>query len=212
SKSELKHEFSQASISSDDKAIQFPSETELEELMESGKQVYRNRLDQATDTIEFDNEHEDILHIPLTPCSDRKKDIGSPNSSYNSRRSEDRSSSISSITSYEPSVRFFRRTHAEDDEDSALLKDQDDAGPTSYKQHVARLAERALRKCTNYYDDNAKSNPEPETKEPNFEIQLLYCPEKQFNATKRQRKNNADDLGQQFNGRYQPKLIAPRFQ
>lgn len=169
SKSEIKNEFSQASISSDDKSMQYPTDDELENEKKSTKKLS-----------ESENETE-IPDIPLTPCSDSKLDISFPNSSYNSYRS-----SIGSMSNYEPSVRFYRRTHAEDDDESVLMaKDPNDSGPLSYKQHVALLAERALRACTNYYSEDVKQEL---VKGPYNKVLLHYDPEKYFTAINSQRK------------------------
>lgn len=169
SKSEIKNEFSQASISSDDKSMQYPTDDEIGNEKKSTKKLSESENDT------------EIPDIPLTPCSDSKLDISSPNSSYNSYRS-----SIGSMSNYEPSVRFYRRTHAEDDDESVLMaKDLNDSGPLSYKQHVALLAERALRACTNYYSEDVKQET---VKVTNNKVLLPYDPEKYFTAINSQRK------------------------
>lgn len=164
SKFDLKNEFSQASISSVDKSIQYPSDDEL------GNDK-THKFASETDM--------EVLEIPPTPVtlwSDSKKNISSPNSSNNSYRS-----SIVSISSYEPSVRFFRRTHAEDDDElPALPIDRNDSDPISYREHVALLAERALRACTNYYDEPLETS--------NAKVQLRYDPEKHYAALQSQRQ------------------------
>lgn len=165
SKSEIKNEFSQSSISSDDKSMQYPTDDELG----NEKKATKKLSESENDT--------EILDIPLTPCSDSKLDISTPNSSYSSYRS-----SIGSMSNYVPSVRFYRRTHPEDDDETVLMpKDANDSAPLSYKQHVALLAERALRACTNYYSE------EP-VKVPNDNNLLPYDPEKYFTAINSQRK------------------------
>lgn len=165
SKSEIKNEFSQSSISSDDKSMQYPTDDEL-----GNKKIATKKLSGSENDTE-------ILDIPLTPCSDSKLDISTPNSSYSSYRS-----SIGSMSNYVPSVRFYRRTHPEDDDETVPIpKDSNDSGPLSYKQHVALLAERALRACTNYYSE------EP-VKVPNDNNLLPYDPEKYFTAINSQRK------------------------
>lgn len=159
SKFDLKNEFSQASISSEDKFMQYPSDDELGD----------------NKTHKFGSERE----VPLTLWSDSKKNMSSPNSSNNSCRS-----SIFSISSYEPSVRFYRRTQPEDDDDEwpALPIDRNDSNPISYREHVALLAERALRACTNYYGEPLEIS--------NARIQPRFDPEKHFAALQSQRQRN----------------------
>lgn len=165
SKSEIKNEFSQSSLSSGDKSMQYPTDDEL------------GNEKKATKKLSESENNTEILDIPLTPCSDSKLDISTPNSSYSSYRS-----SIGSMSNYVPSVRFYRRTHPEDDDETVLIpKDANDSAPLSYKQHVALLAERALRACTNYYSEQS-------VKVPNDNNLLPYDPEKYFTAINSQRK------------------------
>ncbi|KAM8704541.1 hypothetical protein ACLKA7_009054 [Drosophila subpalustris] len=240
-KEEITESYSSTSskVISEDKGLQYPSETELEESIKSSASDKRSvpclkvyDLDKALlevpsdfkgNAIMFDNEDE-LLDISLSDDEmqmqaklqeaasiDRKKDVSSRNSSYNSIPSADRSS-IFSMSSYEPSVRFYRRTHAEDDDDDDhLLDDADDSEPMTYKKHVSRLAERALRACTNYYNEGIKRKPDLD-QELNEKVQMLYNSEMRFNTMKR--PNNRDDLLQVFNGRLQRQLksVAPRLQ
>lgn len=171
SKFDLKNEFSQASISSVDKSMQYPSDDELG----NDKEVLK--------THELGSENDiEVLEIPQTPLtvrSDGEKNLSSQNSSYNSYRS-----SIASMSSYEPSVRFYRRTHAEDEDELVTLpKDRTDSHPLTYKEHVALLAERALRACTNYYNDPLET--------PIAKVQMCYDPEEHFKALHSQRQHDA---------------------
>jgi len=215
SKTEMNHHISQVSIISIDKGLQYPSETEQEESITSGRNVSYLKvydLDKALhqihsdfkgNTIMFDNEDE------LLDISDRKKDDSSRNSSYNSIPSADRSS-ICSISSYEPSERFYRRTRAEDDDDN-FTGDADDSEPMTYRKHVALLAERAFRTCTNYYNESIKRIPDLD-QELNEKVQMLYNSEMRFNTLERQKKE--EDLIKEFNKRllHQFNRIAPRIQ
>ncbi|XP_034485707.1 uncharacterized protein LOC117790379 [Drosophila innubila] len=238
SKAELKQQYSQVSINSEDKGLQYPSDDELQDSIKSpvsnkmsvpcfkvydlDKALLEVPSDLKGNAIMFDNEDE-LLNISLSDdelqmqaklqaaiLSDRKKDISSRNSSYNSIPSADRSS-ICSISSYEPSERFYRRTQAEVDDDDNPIEDADDSEPMTYKKHVSRLAERTLRACTNYYNEGIKLKPELD-QELNEKVQMLYNSEMRFNTVKRQKQR--DDLLKEFNEKLQRQLksIAPRLQ
>jgi len=110
----------------------------------------------------------------------------------------------------EPSERFYRRTRAEDDDDN-FTGDADDSEPMTYRKHVALLAERAFRTCTNYYNESIKRNPDLD-QELNEKVQMLYNSEMRFNTLERQKKE--EDLIKEFNKRllHQFNRIAPRIQ
>ncbi|XP_060649218.1 uncharacterized protein LOC132786650 [Drosophila nasuta] len=188
--SEVKLQHSQASITSEDKGIQYPSEDEEDPLRYKTKRiddlkgdaiVYDNK-DELLDISPSDTETQMQAKLQSPVSSDGKKENSSRNSSYNSIRSAD-ISSICSISSYEPSERFFRRTKAEDDDDNCIT-DDDDSEPMSYKKHVARLAERALRACTNYYSECIKLKPDLD-RELNKKVEMIYNSEMRFNSSKR---------------------------
>ncbi|KAH8359088.1 hypothetical protein KR093_004235, partial [Drosophila rubida] len=177
---ELKLKYSQASITSDDKGMQCPSEDELQQPTKTApKDEAKSEFGHEVELLDISMSDDELqLHAKL---SDRKKEHSSRDSSYNSMPSGDRSSTCS-ISSYEPSERFYRRTKAiDDDEDDG---DEDDAAPMSYKRHVARLAERALRACTNYYSESIKLNPELD-QALNKKVEMLYNSEMRFSTMKR---------------------------
>ncbi|KAH8307621.1 hypothetical protein KR044_005694 [Drosophila immigrans] len=186
-KNELKLQYSQASITSEDKAVQYPSEDELKGPIKTCLQLQRvhdlERPRKVKDNAIIVSDislSDDELQIQMyLPSSDGKKENSSRNSSYNSIPGADRSS-ISSISSYEPSERFYRRTKAVEDDDKSVA-DADASEPMSYKRHVARLAERALRACTNYYSECIKLKPDLD-QELNRKVEMLYNSEMRFNT------------------------------
>lgn len=237
-KSKLSKECSQTSIASEEKGVQYPSGDELGDLSKKKKRALKiYDLDEALldvpkdfkgKAIVFDNEDE-LLDISLSDddlqlqaklqaavWTNATKEGSSNNISCNSLPSGDSrksssSSSVFSICSYQPSERFHRRTQPEDDDDLKLPEVDTDTQPITYEIHVARLAERALRACTDYYQRGVQLKPELE-QDIAAKVQMLYNSEMQFNTPKRLIKR--EEILKQFNLRLQQQLnlIAPSFQ
>ncbi|EDW59752.1 enolase-phosphatase E1 [Drosophila virilis] len=236
-KSKLSKECSQTSIASEEKGVQYPSGDELGDSSKKQKRALKiYNLDEALlkvpkdfkgKAIVFDNEDE-LLDISLSDddlqlqaklqaavWTDATKEGSSNNISCNSLPSGDSrtssSSSAFSICSYQPSERFYRRTQPEDDDDLKIPEPDMDTQPITYELHVARLAERALRACTDYYQRGVQLKPELE-QDIAAKVQMLYNSEMQFNTPKRLIKR--EEILKQFNLRLQQQLnlIAPSFQ
>lgn len=227
-KSELSKERSQTSIVSEEKGVQYPSDDELGESTKI-KRAYDPdeallkgpsdlKEDELLDINLSDDELQAQAKLQAAAWGDGKIECSSNNSSChslptgNSRDSSSTTnSSAYSISSYVPSVRFYRRTQPEVDVDMNLLHDDKDSPPVTYRKHVARLAAHALRASTNYYQADVELSPQLEQNMA-AQVEMLYNSETTFQTPQRLIKR--EELLQQFNQRLQRqlKLIAPNFQ
>ncbi|XP_064549888.1 uncharacterized protein laf [Drosophila montana] len=186
-----------------------------------GKAIVFDNEDELLDISLSDDDHQLQAKLQAAAWGDAKKEGSSNNISCHSLPSGDsRTSSSSSSTanssafsicSYQPSERFYRRTQPEDEDDLRLPEEEKDTQPITYEKHVARLAERALRACTDYYQRGVQLKPELE-QDIAAKVQMLYNSETQFNTPKRLIKR--EEILKQFNLRLQQQLnlIAPSFQ
>ncbi|EDV94848.1 GH17387 [Drosophila grimshawi] len=206
-RSVLDQQQSDSSNYSEDKGVQYPSGDELQQSAKSSLSV-ENSAEQIKAKCES---------LDISSGDDSKKD-GSSNKMGCSLLPSGNGSSDFSISSYEPGQRFYRRTQPWHDDDNINPFDDnendDDSEPLSYKKYVARLAERALRYCTNYYnyyDKGSKLRPVMEV-EISEKVQMIYNSEMQFQTLRHLKKR--DKLLQQLNEQLQQQLtlIAPSFQ
>ncbi|TDG46612.1 hypothetical protein AWZ03_006924 [Drosophila navojoa] len=206
---QLSEERSQTSIASEEKGVQYPSDDEL-----------NGSAKNSTKSPKISSRDEALPKVPKAGKGKQKKTGSSSNSSSchslpadnsgNSSSSTTNSSDYS-ICNYVPSVRFYRRSEPEEDVVMDLAHNDNDPPALTYKKHVARLAEHALRTCTNYYKESVEHSPELE-EDIATKVGMLYNAETKFNTTQRLEKR--EDLLQQFNAQLheQLKLVPPNVQ
>ncbi|EDW15930.2 uncharacterized protein Dmoj_GI22507 [Drosophila mojavensis] len=205
---QLPKERSQTSIASEEKGVQYPSDDELNDSAKN-----------STKSVKICKRDEALQKVPKHGKGKEKKGGSSSNSSSchslptgnSGNSSSTANSSAYSICNYVPSVRFHRRTEPEEDVVMDLAHNDNDPPALTYKKHVARLAEHALRTCTNYYKESVEHSPELE-EDIATKVGMLYNSETKFNTT--QRLDKQEDLMQQFNQQLheQLKLVPPNVQ